>query len=78
MSAVGERIRKLREERGLSPEEFAKAVGLTTSRLEEIEEGRIEPCEATLVYISRIFGVDYRYLREGRERLTPSAEPVPS
>ncbi|HIC97359.1 MAG TPA: XRE family transcriptional regulator, partial [Aquificaceae bacterium] len=34
MSAVGERIRKLREERGLSPEEFAKAVGLTTSRLE--------------------------------------------
>ncbi len=65
---VGERIRKLREERGLSVEEFAKRVGLPVSRLEEIEDGKLEPCDATLVYISKLFDVDFWWLKEGKER----------
>ncbi len=65
---VGERIRKLREERGLSVKEFAKRVGLPVSRLEEIEDGKLEPCDATLVYISKLFDVDFWWLKEGKER----------
>ncbi len=63
---IGERMRRLREENGLSKEEFAKKIGIPVGRLEEIESGRLEPCEATLVYISKLFGVDYLWLKEGR------------
>jgi len=64
---VGERIKNLREEKGLTREEFAKRIGIPASRLEEIEEGKLEPCEATLVYISKLFDVDYWWLKEGRQ-----------
>ncbi len=70
---IGERIRRIREEKGLSPEEFAKKIGIPTSRLEEIESGKLEPCEATLVYISKIFDVDYRWLKEGERRMAEVA-----
>ncbi len=62
---VGERIKTLREEKGLSVEEFARRVGIPKARVEEIEAGKLEPCDATLVYISKIFGVDFRWLKEG-------------
>jgi len=64
---VGERIKGLREEKGLTREEFARRIGIPASRLEEIEEGKLEPCEATLVYISKLFDVDYWWLKEGRQ-----------
>ncbi len=65
---VGERIRKVREEKGLSVEDFAKRIGIPASRLEEIEGGKLQPCDATLVYISKLFDVDFWWLKEGRER----------
>ncbi len=65
---VGERIRKVREEKGLSLEEFAKRIGIPASRLEEIEKGKLQPCDATLVYISKLFDVDFWWLKEGREQ----------
>ncbi len=63
---VGERIRRLREEKGLSTEEFARKIGIPASRLEEIEAGKLEPCDATLVYISKLFEVSFWWLKEGR------------
>ncbi len=66
---VGERIRKIREEKGLSVPEFAKRVGIPELRIREIEEGKIDPCEATLVYISKLFGVDFHWLKEGKEEV---------
>jgi transcriptional regulator with XRE-family HTH domain len=62
---VGERIRKVREERGLSIEEFARRIGIPAVRVEEIERGKLEPCDATLVYISKLFDVSFRWLKEG-------------
>ncbi len=62
---VGERIRRLREEHGLSVEEFAKKVGVPAARISEIESGKLEPCDATLVYISKLFNVSFRWLKEG-------------
>lgn len=64
---VGERIKSLREEKGLTREEFAKRIGIPAGRLEEIEEGKLEPCDATLVYISKLFDVDFWWLKEGRQ-----------
>ncbi len=65
MIGVGERIRKVREERGMSIQEFAKAIGISEKKLEEFEKGISRPCDATLVYISKRFNVDYRWLALG-------------
>ena len=70
---VGERVRKLREEKGLSQEEFAKRIGIPVDRLREIEEGRLEPCDATLVYISKLFDVSFWWLKEGRKEVAEVA-----
>ncbi len=66
---VGDRIKRLREDRGLSIEEFAKRIGIPASRVKEIEEGKLEPCDATLVYISKLFDVSFRWLKEGKEEV---------
>ncbi len=70
---VGERIKRVREEKGLTLEEFAKRVGIPKVRLEEIESGRLEPCDATLVYIAKLFDVDFRWLKEGRKEVAEVA-----
>jgi len=70
---VGERIRKLREKNGMDPEEFARKIGIPVVRLEEIEEGRLEPCDATLVYISKLFDVSFWWLKEGRKEVAEVA-----
>ena len=66
---IGERIRRVREEKGISPEDFARRVGIPLTRLEEIESERLQPCDATLVYISKIFDVDFWWLKEGERRV---------
>ncbi|WP_461832559.1 helix-turn-helix domain-containing protein [Aquifex sp.] len=65
MIGVGERIRKVREEKGLSVDEFAKAIGISPKKLEEFEKGISRPCDATLVFIAKRFNVDYRWLALG-------------
>ena len=72
MSGIGERIKKVREEAGMSIEEFAKAIGISPKKLEEIEKGITRPCDATLVYISKRFNVDFRWLSMG-EKATVAA-----
>ena len=67
MIGVGERIRKVREERGMSIQEFAKAIGISEKKLEEFERGISRPCDATLVYIAKRFNVDYRWLALGEK-----------
>ena len=67
MIGVGERIRKVREERGMSIQEFAKAIGISEKKLEEFEKGVSRPCDATLVYIAKRFNVDYRWLALGEK-----------
>ncbi|HIP42719.1 MAG TPA: XRE family transcriptional regulator [Aquifex aeolicus] len=65
MIGVGERIRRVREERGLSVEEFSRAIGISPKKLEEFEKGISRPCDATLVYIAKRFNVDYKWLASG-------------
>ncbi len=70
---VGERIRRIREEKGLSTEEFARKIGIPVGRLEEIESGKLQPCDATLVYISKLFDVDFWWLKEGKREVAEVA-----
>lgn len=49
---VGERIRKLRESRGMNITEFAAHTGLSRGHLSEIEHGKREPGLLTLQTIA--------------------------
>lgn len=53
----GERIRQLREERGLLQKDFAKMLHLHPSRISMWEKGALKPSAANLLKITRALGV---------------------
>lgn len=53
---VGERLRILREERGLSMRSLARESGLSTNALSMIERGRTSPSVSTLVKLAGALG----------------------
>jgi transcriptional regulator with XRE-family HTH domain len=53
---LGEAIREIREQRGLSPGELASAIGVSRARLVALEEGRVEPDYLLLVAVSKGLG----------------------
>jgi len=50
------RLRELREERGLTQEELAKALGVTRQTIIAIERGRYDPSLKLAFKIARFFG----------------------
>lgn len=50
---VGHRIKKLREERGISIEDLSKLTGFTVERLQNIENGEEEPQLGTVMKLSK-------------------------
>lgn len=63
---IGERVKKVRKENGLSQEEFAHRLGFDTrGAIANIELGRTEASDRLLSLISNIFGVREEWLRTG-------------
>lgn len=56
-SVIGERIAKLRSERGMSAYRLAKNLSITTSAVCCWEKGLNNPSVRNLLRISRLFGV---------------------
>ncbi len=65
---VGERIRDLRLERGMTREDLAEAAELSTSFLYEIETGKKGFSAYTLGNLARALGVQTDYILLGRVR----------
>lgn len=57
MSHIGERIRKLREEQGISQQALANAIGVQQSTISEIERGSNQPSWKTLHKLAQFFDV---------------------
>lgn len=57
LSALGQAIQRMREERALSVRELADASGLSVARLERLERGELDPTFALLVELSRCLDV---------------------
>jgi putative transcriptional regulator len=51
------RLRELREERGLTQEELARALGVTRQTIIAIEKGRYDPSLRLAFKIARLFNV---------------------
>jgi electron transfer flavoprotein alpha subunit len=66
--SFGERIRRLREAKGLSMKVFSHDTGYPEDFLKEIEEGKIAPPVAAVLQLSRIFNVDIDQLQDTRNK----------
>lgn len=68
---IGQRVKEVRVRRGISQAKLARLIGITQPSLSQIEAGRTEPRESTLLAIARILEDDLgdeeirRKLREG-------------
>ncbi len=65
-TAIGKRLKLLREALGLTQREFASALGRTIRTVQNYEGGHRVPDEATLKLIETLFGVNPEWLREGK------------
>ena len=59
---IGQRIKKLREERGLTQEALASKLGIVQSYLADLERGRQKPGTVMVSSLSRLFGVSMVYI----------------
>lgn len=57
MGTLGARVRQLRQERGLSINDLARAAGIAYSTVGNIEDGRQEPVVSTLERLARVLEV---------------------
>ena len=66
--SIGERINKLRDERGMTQEELAALLGTCQqTMISQIEKGHKQPSLNTAIELSNIFGVTMDYLCKGKE-----------
>ena len=65
MSAINDRIRELRKDKGLTMEQFGARIGLGKSAVNKIEKGINGTTEQTVQSICREFGVSEVWLRTG-------------
>ena len=62
---LGKRIKALRKDRGLTPEQLAKQCGVTVVKLLKIEDGQVNVALSTMVHLSRRLGTGLPQLFEG-------------
>ncbi len=60
-ACVGERLKKLREERGLTQSQLARQAGVTPGLIGQIEQGKVQPSLKTLEKVSEAMGVSPCY-----------------
>lgn len=65
--AVGNRIRAIRKEHGLTLEELSLKSGVSKSMLSQIETETVNPTIATVWKIASGLGIEFRALLEGKE-----------
>ncbi len=63
---VGRRIKELRDELGLSQDEFGAKLGMTRSAISKIEKGWSAVTEKNVMLISQRFGVNKKWLLTGK------------
>jgi len=68
MGTFGERLAKLRKERGLTQKQLAKHLQISKSTLAMYETNKREPDFETLIFISKFFEVSIDYLLMGKHK----------
>lgn len=76
MATVGERVKDVRENKGLTQEQLSQASGVSKSFLSEIENNKTNPGGQTLLQIANALGASVDYLLEGKSSESQSKESV--
>ena len=67
----GEKIRSVREKKGLTLKVVAKEAGVSESLVSQIERNRVSPAIDTLLSLARVLDIDLEYLFEEYRRKRP-------
>lgn len=59
---MNERLKQLREEKGVTQKEVAKAIGVTTSAYANYEQGTREPSIQIIINLCRYFNITSDFL----------------
>lgn len=78
MSTFSNRLRSLRQERGLTQDELAKSFGISKSTVSMYENGNREPDFETLEMIADFFNVDMNYLLGNQSEKTTTSVYQPN
>lgn len=70
MVLLGDRIRKIREDKGLSQKEVALKVDIDRGQYSRIETNKVEPTLSTLEKIASAFGIEIEDLIKKNEPIT--------
>jgi transcriptional regulator with XRE-family HTH domain len=76
MATVGERIREIREKRGMTQDKLAQAAGISKSFLSEVENDKSNLGAQILLRIANELGASMDYLLDGTVKVSEEKEPV--
>ena len=76
MPTVGERIRAIREKRGMTQDKLAETAGLSKSFLSEVENDKSNISSQILLRIANELGASIDYLLDGTVKEALEREPV--
>lgn len=65
MSTINERFREIRNEKGLSQEDFARGMHRSRSEIKNIEYGKTEPKEEIIQSVCSAYNVNETWIRTG-------------
>lgn len=74
MTTIGERIKKLRKDAGLSQAKFSTTLGLTQSFLSGLEKGRYQPTVTLLIRVANIYKPDALWLLTGESSTSEAVD----
>lgn len=63
---LGERIKVVRTDNGLTQKDFANLFGLSHSHISNIENNREKPSDTLLLFMCNKFGINYEWLKFGK------------
>lgn len=75
-TSIGERIRKVRHNQGLTQKAFADSLGIAQGYLSSIESGKKVPSDTLMIALSHLYRIDEGWLASGEGGLH-AAETVP-
>jgi transcriptional regulator with XRE-family HTH domain len=72
---LGQAVRRMREQRGMSADELAGAIGMSPQRIDALETGRLDPTYELLLALAEGLGIQPSALMTFAEQLKESNEP---
>ena len=76
MATTGERIREIRDKRGMTQDQLANQAKISKSFLSEIENNKRNVSSQALLRIAKILGASVDYLLTGESKENPAKGPI--